>query len=177
MEFVNSLLTEKSWSHLQQLAKKKFNFVLIGGWAAYLWTRLHKSKNIEIVLKNVAELEAIRKEYALNKNDNLKKNEIKFEEIDVDVYVPYFSKLAIPVEDIPEYATTVENISVVKPEVLLLLKQGAEIDRKDSVKGQKDRIDIMTLLCFAEIDFKGYHTLAQKYGLHTFPKILIQIIK
>ena len=122
MEFWNSLLTEKSWNYLQQLAKKKFHFVLIGGWAAYLWTKLHKSKDIDIVLKNVADLEAIKKEYVLNKNDNLKKYEIKFEEIDVGVYVPYFSKLAIPVEDIPTYATKVENISVVMPEILLLLK-------------------------------------------------------
>jgi len=52
MEFWNNTLTEKSWKILQQLKKENFDFVLIGGWAAYLWTKLHKSKDIDIVIKN-----------------------------------------------------------------------------------------------------------------------------
>ena len=43
MEFWNSLLTQKSWELLQKLSKEKFRFILIGGWAAYLWTKQHKS--------------------------------------------------------------------------------------------------------------------------------------
>lgn len=65
---------------------------------------------------------------------------------------------------------------VVSPEVLLILKQGAELERKDSVKGSKDRIDIMALLIFSEIDFKKYHSLLAKHNLkHYFDRLLVII--
>ena len=40
-EFWNSLLTEKSWNLLIEI-KKKYDFILIGGWAVYLLTRQQK---------------------------------------------------------------------------------------------------------------------------------------
>lgn len=174
MEFWNSLLTEKSWDILKELTKKPFRFILIGGWAAYLWTKLHKSKDIDIVVDYKA-LEYLKKNYNLIKNDNLKKYEIKFEEIDLDIYVPYFSKLTIPAEDLKGYTETIENIKLVKPEILLILKQGAETERKDSIKGHKDQIDIMSLLCFAEIDFSEYKSLLKKYKLDCLDRLKIII--
>ena len=48
MEYWNELITQKSWDVLQKL--KKINFVLIGGWASYLWTSSHKSKDIDIIV-------------------------------------------------------------------------------------------------------------------------------
>lgn len=176
MEYWNSMLTEKSWKLLLEINKKPFKFILIGGWAAYLWTKLHKSKDIDIVVYDFKDLEYLKKEYDLRKNDSLKKYEIKFDEIDVDIYVPYFSKLAVAAEDIQKESTKIENIHVIKPEALLILKQGAEIDRRDSVKGGKDRIDIMTLLFFTEVDFKKYFELLKKYKLEHFLTRLRQII-
>ncbi len=176
MEFWNSLLTEKSWNLLKELSKKDFQFIVIGGWAAYLWTKLHKSKDIDIIIPDFKDLEYLRKNYDLRKNDSLKKYEIKFEEIDVDIYVPYYSKLALPIEEIKHYSTTIENMQVVSPEVLLILKQGAEFDRKDSVKGSKDRIDIMALLLFSEIDFKKYNSLLEKHNLKQYLNRLFVII-
>ena len=176
MEFWSSLLTEKSWNLLKELSKKDFQFILIGGWAAYLWTKLHKSKDIDIIVPDFKDLEYLRKNYDLRKNDSLKKYEIKFEEIDVDIYVPYYSKLALPVEEIKSHITKIENMQVVSPEVLLILKQGAELERKDSVKGSKDRIDIIALLIFSEIDFKKYHSLLAKHNLkHYFDRLFIII--
>src|SRR3989344_4490106 len=96
-EYWNSLLTEKSWQILQDL-RREYNFILIGGWAVYLFTKQQKSKDIDIVV-GINELEKL-KGGGLGKNDNLKKYEIKKEEIDVDIYVEHYSKLAIPVEDI-----------------------------------------------------------------------------
>jgi hypothetical protein len=174
MEFWTSALTEKSWKILLDL--KKFDFILIGGWAAYLWTGLHKSKDIDIVLKNFNDLSFLKENYDLVKNDNLKKYEIKIEEIDIDVYVPFFSKLAVPVEEIRNHTTKIQNIEVVKPEMLLILKQGAEQDREHSVKGEKDRIDIITLVFYADIDFKEYFRLLEKYRLEHFCKRLKKII-
>jgi hypothetical protein len=174
MEFWNSILTEKSWKILQRL--KGFNFILIGGWAAYLWTNLHKSKDIDIVIKNFKDLALLKAKYDLSKNNNLKKYEIKIEEVEIDIYVPFFSALAVPVDEIHKYTTKIQNFKVVKPEVLLILKQGAEQDRENSVKGQKDRIDIMTLLFYANIDFKGYFKLLKKYKKEHYYERLKNII-
>ena len=177
MEFWNSILTEKSWKILQELKKEKFGFILIGGWAAYLWTNLHKSKDIDIVIKDFKDLSFLKHKYDLKKNSTLKKYEIKIEEIDIDIYAPFFSELAVPVEDIKKHTTRIQNIEVANPTVLLILKQGAEKVREKSVKGEKDRIDIMTLLFYSEIDFKKYFKLLKRYNLADFYKRLKDIIK
>jgi len=176
MDFWNSMLTEKSWNNLLELKKKDFKFIVIGGWAAYLLTSLHKSKDIDIVLKDFNDLNFLKQNYNLIKNNNLKKYEIKFEEIDLDIYVAFFSKLAIPVEDIEKYTIKVQGFDVVKPSTLLILKQGAEFDREKSVKGEKDRIDIITLLIYTDVDFKEYFKLVKKYDLKDFPERLVKII-
>ncbi|MBS3138373.1 hypothetical protein J4207_01570 [Candidatus Woesearchaeota archaeon] len=176
MEFWNSALTEKSWTVLQDLKKEQFRFVVIGGWAAYLWTKQHKSRDIDVVLPDIKDLGFLKQKYTLNKNDNLKKYEIKFDEIDVDIYVPHFSKLTLPVEEIMLHTGKVEGFEVVLPEILLILKQGAELDRQYSIKGQKDRIDIMTLLCFSRLNLNEYHKLLKKYNLDNFWQRLKQII-
>lgn len=176
MEFWNSTLTEKSWNILLDLNKKPFKFIVIGGWAAYLWTKLHKSKDLDIVLKDMQGLDYLKQNYQLKKNDNLKKYEISFEEIDVDIYMPFFSKLTIPVNDVKNYTTKIEGIEVVSSEVLLILKQGAEFDRAGTIKGNKDQIDIISLICFSNIDFKKYNDILKKYKLEHFRARLKQII-
>ena len=176
MEFWNSLLTEKSWRIMQELKKEDFRFIVIGGWAAYLWTKQHKSKDIDILILNFDDLEHVEKKYDLRKNDNLKKYEIKIEEIDIDIYIPYYSKLTLDIGFIANHTTKVEGFEVVLPEILLILKQGAELDRKDSIKGQKDRIDIMTLLCYSKIDFKSYNNIIEQHKLVNYRQRLRQII-
>ncbi len=176
MDFWNSIITEKSWKILQELQQKQFHFILIGGWAAYLWTNLHKSKDIDIIIPGFNDLNYLKKNYTLKKNDALQKYEIQFEEIDVDIYVPYYSKLIVPIEEIIKHTTTRENITVVQPEILLILKQGAEADRGHSTKGLKDRIDIVTLLCYVDIDFAQYYALLKKNKLEHFFSRLQNII-
>lgn len=176
MEFWNSLLTERSWKILQDLSQKPFRFILIGGWAAYLWTKAHKSKDIDIIIPHFNDLEYLKNNYQLKKNDALKKYEIQFEEIDVDIYVPYYSRLALPIEEMVNYTSRIESLNVIQPEALLILKQGAEEEREHSTKGLKDRVDIMTLLCLAKIDFKKYRDLVQKQQLERFISRLRQII-
>lgn len=176
MNYWNSILTEKSWNNLIELKKKKFDFIVIGGWAAYLITNLHKSKDIDIVLKDHKDLDFLKKNYDLNKNDNLRKYEIKFEEIDLDIYVPFYSKLAIPAEELKKYTIKIQGFEVVKPEALLILKQGAEKDREHSVKGEKDRIDIITLLLFSDVDFREYFDLLRHYKHEEYYERLRKII-
>ena len=38
MEYWHDLIVEKSWNALQKI-KREFNFILIGGWAIYLYTK------------------------------------------------------------------------------------------------------------------------------------------
>src|SRR3989344_4516859 len=176
MDYWNDILTEKSWQVLLKLKQDKFNFIVIGGWAAYLWTNLHKSKDIDITVKDFKDLNYLKKNYDLRKNDNLKRYEIKFNEIDLDIYAPFYSRLAIPVEDVKKYTTKMQGFEVVKPEVLLILKQGAEKDREHSVKGEKDRVDIITLLLYSDVDFSEYFNLLKIYELEDYYEILKKII-
>lgn len=175
MEYWHEMQTEKSWKILQRL-KGKFPFVLIGGWAVYLWARSHKSKDIDIVV-DFSALPLLKKSYDFRKNDILKKYEIKVDEIDVDIYVKNFSPLVIPPQKIE--STMIEGFSVAKPEFLLILKQGAELNRKDSVKGEKDRIDIMDILMKCDIDFKKYSSIlkANDQDADAFARRLIFIVK
>ncbi len=174
MEFWNSLLTEKSWDLLKEI-RKKYDFILIGGWATYLWTKQQKSKDIDIVV-DLNELQKLKQEQLI-KNDRLKKYEIKFEDIDVDIYVPYFSKLTLPAEDIKNYSTELEGFNVISPEALLVLKQGAEIERGNSTKGEKDKIDIASILFFSGINLNSYKIILKKYKLENYLENLIHLLK
>ncbi|MBS3118236.1 hypothetical protein J4417_00975 [Candidatus Woesearchaeota archaeon] len=176
MEFWNSVLTEKSWKLLQELKKEKFRFIVIGGWAAYLWTKQHKSKDIDVIIPDFGELESLKQKYELLKNDSLKKYEVKFGEIDLDIYVPFYSRLTLSMEEIITDVKRVESFEVVSPEALLILKQGAENERGESIKGQKDRIDILTLLCFTEIDFKKYYETLKRNDILFFRQRLKEIV-
>jgi hypothetical protein len=175
-EFWNSLLTEKSWNLLIKIAQEPFKFIVIGGWATYLWTKLHKSKDIDIVLMDIKDLDYLKQKYNLKKNNNLKKYEISFDEVDIDIYVPYFSRLLIPADNMKEYTTKTEGLTVIRPEALVILKQGAEIERKESVKGTKDQIDIMGLLFFSNFDLKIYFSLVKKYHLESYFSRLKNIV-
>ncbi len=174
MEFWNSQLTEKSWSILQDF-RKKYDFILIGGWAAYLWTRQQKSKDIDIVV-GINELQKLKADN-LSKNDRLKKYEVKVENIDIDIYVEHYSKLTIPPENLKKYIKKVEGFKTISPEVLLVLKQGAYENRKNSVKGEKDRIDIISLLFFSDIDFKHYKAVLKKYSLNYYIEKLLNLVR
>lgn len=173
MEYWNSMLTEKSWKILHEI-RKQFNFVLIGDWAVYLWTKTHKSRDIDIVV-DFQTLEKLKKDYGLRKNDHLKKYEIKQDEIDIDIYVPYYSKLAIPVEEIK--SAKIEGFDVAKPEFLLILKQGAEIERNESQKGEKDRIDIISMVFNCSIDYRLYSDILEKNKIAHLLERLAKIVK
>jgi hypothetical protein len=125
----------------------------------YLWTRSHKSKDVDIIV-DFRTLGKLKKMYDLRKNDILRKYEIKINDIDIDIYVKHYSQIAMPLES-AETAKT-EGFVVAKPEFLLLLKQTAEMERKESEKGEKDRIDIIDLLLKCDIDFKKYRLLLRK---------------
>lgn len=173
MEFWNSLITEKSWNILQKL-NKKYDFIVIGGWAVYLWTKQQKSKDIDIAI-GIEELQKFKQENLI-KNDRLKKYEIKIDEIDVDIYASFYSKLIIPIENLNDYSSKIEGFKTIIPEALILLKQSAWMDRKNSIKGEKDKLDILSLLFFADINLKKYKEIIKRYSIENYLDELIRVI-
>lgn len=162
MNFYHDLITEKSWMKLQEL-RRSFKFVLIGGWAVYLYTKGLKSRDIDFIC-DFNELQKLRSSFELIKNERLKKYEIHAGEFDIDIYVPFFSDLGIAVEDLMHMTSNVEGFTLLQPEPLLILKQKAFSDRALSAKGEKDRLDIISLLK-AGVNLKTYASLLKKYAL------------
>ncbi len=172
MEFWNDEVTDKSWEKLIAL-KKEIDFVLIGGWAVYLYTKLHKSKDIDIIV-DYPVLRQMQSSYVLSKNDRLKKYEAKLPEgFDIDIYTPGYSELAVPVKAVMESTSMREGFMVPKPEFLLMLKLGAFKERKDSIKGGKDSIDMLGLIFNTGIDFNLLADLAKKYKHEDYPDLLL----
>ncbi len=163
MAFWHDQITEKSFRMLQDL-HKTFRFILIGGWAIWVYTKTLKSKDIDIIV-DYTELARFKDVFDLEKNTRLKKYEIKQDVFDIDVYVPHFSVLGLPVEDISEYTKYVDGFRVPVPEVLLILKVAAYESRKGTPKGKKDELDIISLLATQVIDIKHYTTLISRYQL------------
>jgi hypothetical protein len=175
VEFWHDVLIEKSWAVLLEL-RKRYEFILLGGWAVYLYTKALKSKDIDIIV-DYNTLGLMGRELPLKKNERLKKYELLISDVEVDVYVPYFSNLGIPVEDVAANIRVLEGFKVPTPEVLLILKQAAEVERAGSVKGLKDRIDILALLIYSEIDFNTYLSLVNKYSLSSYRERLKNLVE
>jgi hypothetical protein len=174
MEYYQDLITKKSFEILQNL-KRKYDFILIGDWAVFLYNQALKSKDIDIIIE-YDELEKIKKDFDLNKNERLKKYEIKTDELDIDLYLPFYSNLGLPAEEIKNHLNNLEGFFVPKPEILLILKQTAYLKRLASPKGNKDKIDIIGLLNL-DLDFKFYKNILKKYNLEDYLEELRILLK
>ncbi|KKP36940.1 MAG: hypothetical protein UR23_C0010G0009 [Candidatus Roizmanbacteria bacterium GW2011_GWA2_32_13] len=172
--FYQQFLTDKSFSLLTEL-RKRFKFTLIGGWAVYFYTQSLKSKDIDIIV-DFSQLEQFKKEFTIEKNERLKKYQIKLEEIDIDIYLPFYSDLGLPVEKIIEKITSVNGFTLLEKEVLLITKLKAYQDRGISIKGQKDLIDIISLVSLEDFDFKYLSDLIEKNILNKYWHVLERLI-
>jgi hypothetical protein len=174
-DYYNDLVTEKSWQTLQNL-KKQIDFILIGGWAVYLYSQALKSKDIDIIIsyENLGEL---RNLYPITKNERLLKYEARNEEVQIDIYLPFYSNLGIPVEEIVKEKKKMAAFTAVAPEMLLILKQYTYKQRHLSAKGQKDRLDIFCLLSKVAFDWNHYHFLVNQHQLSGFSADLKQLIQ
>lgn len=177
--YYNDLVTKKSWQTLQNL-RGKLNFVLIGGWAVFLYTKSLKSKDIDLIV-NYDQLEKLRTDFTIVKNDRLKKYEARNEEIQIDIYLPHFSDFGLPIEEIIKDAVTKETFIVPRLEKLLILKQLAYFQRGLSAKGQKDRIDILSLVLSLDFDPGSYKKELAKTGqtdlVLDLKKLIVQTVK
>jgi len=166
MEFYHNLITEKSWQELKALNKALGDFVLIGGWAIYLYTKALKSKDIDILV-NFESLELLSKRYDFYKNERLKKYEAVRGEVQIDIYLPHYSAIGIPVEDLMLKTKTLEGFKVLLPEYLLALKIVTLSERGRSSKGRKDFIDALALVKSGKADYKKAANLLGQYQLES----------
>jgi len=173
-EYYHNLVTEKSFQLLMTL-NQEYKFILIGGWAVYLLTQSLKSKDIDVVV-SFEELAKLRQSYEVAKNDRLKKYEVKRDEIDIDIYVPHYSKIGIPAEDIQNHTTSREGFAIPVVEVLLILKQAALLERQGTPKGEKDMLDIISLLVVPYFDLGKYKGLLKKYDKKDFENELKRLL-
>ncbi|MBO3798103.1 MAG: hypothetical protein QXI42_04540 [Thermoproteota archaeon] len=175
MEFWNEIAIDRSFRILQEL-RKEINFVLIGGWAVYFLTEALKSKDIDIIV-DFKDLTKLKTSIGIQKNEYLKKYEAEVEGVSIDIYVPYYSEFTIPPEEILKNTVRIENFRIPKPEILLILKQQAELQRRNSVKGQKDRVDIICLAKSGKVNWKHYKQLVKKFRVEEYERRLLEIIR
>jgi len=173
MEYYHNLVIEKSWEELQNL-RRQLDFVLIGGWAVYLYTKSLKSKDIDIIVDFDA-LPTLRKNYNLYKNERLSKYEAVREEVQIDIYLPHFSRIGIPVEDLLKNVKELEGFRVLNKDYLLALKIYTLSQRARTPKGAKDFIDVVSLMYVSKADISEAKKVLAKYKISRALKTLAEI--
>lgn len=163
MPYYHDLVTQRSWAALQAL-RTQLDFLLIGGWATYLYTKALKSKDIDLIV-DFPQLAALATHYRLSKNERLKKYEAVAGEVQIDVYLPHYSELGIPVHLLRSHTRSVEGFTLLDPTYLLALKLHTLHERARSPKGEKDFLDCLTLLHSGVADLKEAATLLKRYDL------------
>ena len=128
------------------------------------------------MIVDFSELEQFKKEFTIEKNERLKKYQIKIEEIDIDIYMPFYSALGLPVKRIIKKTTLVNGFVLLEKEVLLITKLKAYQDRGASVKGQKDLIDIISLVLLEDFNFNYLSDLIKKHHLKKYWIVLEKLV-
>lgn len=151
MQYYQDLITDKSFQFLQELSRN-YDFILIGGWAVFLFSHALKSKDIDLIIE-YGELGRLREKYTVLKNDRLKKYEIKTGEFDVDIYLPHYSELGVDIGEIKKTIVAREGFKTPSIEILFLLKLNAWQNRRGSAKGQKDELDLLSMAILPEFNW------------------------
>ena len=173
--FWHNSITERSFFALQEL-RRDFDFVVIGGWAVYFYTKSLKSKDIDLAC-SFETLGKLRERFDLIKNERLRKYELKGDGFDIDIYVPHYSELGLPLEDILLNYEIIDGFKVPQKEFLLIMKIFTYKERKGNIKGEKDKIDIFSILNFTEIDWTIAKNIIEKNNLLFAREELLEIIK
>ena len=162
-QFWNSEATEDSFRQLG-LLQKEVDFVLIGGWAVYLYVEAQKNQDIDIVI-DTNQLNYFRK-FGISDYEN---SRIKHSEIGrtvVDLFIEeYMDKdMPFPTKVILNNYVRIGNIKVVEKNLLLLLKLWRYFSA-DEIKHRKDVVDVVSLLFYGGIDLKKVKKYATMYKI------------
>jgi hypothetical protein len=175
MQFYNDIITQKSFAYLQNM-KKKYPFILIGGWAVFLYSKSLKSKDIDIII-DYEVLAKIKETDEMFKNERLHKYEISTGHFDIDIYVPHYSKLGIDVAEIQKNTINKDGFMVPVLELLFLMKLFAWHNRRGSAKGQKDELDIFSLAFLPEFDWKKYLKFVKEFNFSEHNEEFVKLLK
>ena len=175
MQFYNDIITQRSFAYLQGM-KKKYKFILIGGWAVYLYSKRLKSKDIDIIV-DYDVLAKIKKSDEIFKNERLRRYEINTGNFDIDIYLPHYSDLGIEVAEIQNHIVNKEGFSAPALEILLLMKLFAWHNRRGSSKGQKDELDIFSLAFLPEFNWKKYLEFVKKFNFSEYSREFTRLLK
>jgi hypothetical protein len=145
--------------------------VLLGGWATYLRTGIAKSHDIDVIVDH-ATLMRLKAKYELSPSHHIsgRKFEAKVDGVGVDVYPVYQSKLGrllqVPVEVLIDHTEKINGARVLTGEAQFVAKMAALLDRPDSLPGEKDRLEMWTLISSGRgLDFKAVAGILQRGGL------------
>jgi len=133
-------IVEQAWRVLEEL-KGLADFVLIGGWGVYLWTRKLRSRDIDIYIdqENFYKLqsELLQRNYALKRNVRSMNFEALIGDVEVDIHLSFLSNLAVPCLDVfnQRLYSLIERFRAAIPKVLLLLKAQVAQQRWHAEKG------------------------------------------
>ncbi len=181
MELWNEIIVEKSQKVLFQL-KGEVDFVIVGGWACWLYAKTVKSKDIDLYI-DFKDFFRLQNKFSqqgifINFNKKLKKYEAKIDEIDIDIYTPHYCPLLISCKDVfsGKWFEIIEGFKVILPEPLLILKLNAEENRKQTIKGFKDRVDILSLLYKLDLNKSLLSKLEMRYRIK-YKERIKEIIK
>lgn len=161
----------RSFEFLKRLKYFGIDFVLIGGWAVYFLTKYHMSRDIDFLIQDRDLWKLRGYVVSLNgreKESKLEKYGFSVLGVDLDVYAESRSDLLIPVTDVfsKNLFIELEEMKVLKPEYLLLLKLKAHESRGEGMKGLKDRCDILSLCLKNNIDFSLLPEASEKYKVN-----------
>ena len=175
MRYYHNLITEKSWQELQNL-RKRIDFILIGGWAVYLYTKALKSKDIDIIV-DFDQLSLLSKYYSLSKNERLKKYSARKAEVQIDIYLPHYSKIGIPVEELIKHKISLQGFNTLRLEYLMGVKLYVFSQRQHSLKGRKDFADLLSLYQYSDEGITRFKELIRRYGLDKEWEIFAEQVK
>ncbi len=175
MQYYNDLITRESFEYLQNM-RKEYKFILIGGWAVYLYSKSLKSKDIDIII-DYDVLAKLKEKGEVVKNERLSKYEINTGHFDIDIYVPNYSKLGVDAAEVVNFTVNKDGFMVPALEVLFLMKLFAWYNRRGSAKGQKDELDLFSLALLPEFDWGKYLEFTDKFNFFQYDKEFRQLLK
>lgn len=169
----------RSLEVLDRLRAIAIPFVVIGGWAVYLFTHYHMSRDLDLIMeqKDLWKLKSfVISQGGTEKAPGLSKYGYKLGQVDMDVYTEEKGDIIPSPGEIlsGRRFVDVERYRVVEPEILLLLKVRAATERAAGLKGLKDRCDVISLLNSGRIDL---NTFAAESRRHVQPNTVNEVLR
>lgn len=151
-QFYSTEQTASSRLVLDELLTLVPEAVLIGGWASWVRTRGPMSHDIDLIISR-GELDVITSltgNVSASTHIGQKKWRATYNDIHIDLYVPYESRLgqhlSLRVEDFANEVEIVDGYKVLTIPAHIATKWAALVDRPDSLPGEKDRFEIRNML-------------------------------